>query len=62
MDRLSVRDLIREVGQKRYQTMDGQQRLQYLDRIGQQYAEKFDQYGLERLHIDVSDTPQSSSE
>lgn len=50
-DRLAVRDLVEQVGEKAFDAMDWLERGEKLDKLSCDYEEEFIKYGLERLHL-----------
>lgn len=52
IDKLSVRDVIREIGIEQYNALEGIERLTKIDEISERYANEFEQFGLERVRID----------
>ena len=58
MDRLSNRDMLREIGERKLLSMDQEERFKvYLD-FEEKYEEEFEQYGIERLEI--NDRPENT--
>jgi len=55
IDRLSLRDAVQSVGDKKYQEMDGIDRLRMLDPLTERYTNEFEQHGLKYVKIDHED-------
>ncbi len=50
-ERLSERDLIRRVGQARFDRMSVDERVAALDALADFYSREFESFGVERLHV-----------
>lgn len=55
MDRLAVRDVIKDIGIEQYQSMEGLDRITKLEAARERYANEFEQHGLEHVKIDHGD-------
>ncbi len=51
IDRLSERDIIRQIGEEALRNMDGMERVKRLGEISDFYAQEFEEHGLSRLII-----------
>ncbi len=50
-DRLAARDLIEQVGEDTFESMDGLERGMKLQQLAFSYEDEFEQHGLDRLHL-----------
>ena len=51
IDRLSERDLVRQVGKEALRNIDAMERMKRLGGISDFYAQEFEEHGLNRLNI-----------
>ncbi len=50
-DRLTMRDVIRKVGEEKYRSMEFEQRMHEIDPVEQRYWDEFEEHGLDRIEI-----------
>ncbi|MDX1902457.1 MAG: hypothetical protein SFW66_10755 [Gammaproteobacteria bacterium] len=54
IDRLAERDVIREIGQEKYLSLEGIERVMKVEEVRERYANEFAMHGLENINVEYA--------